>query len=382
MHLELTLSLGADWAERTTEEIAAFGRDHALSLQQANRAGEFPRDLYLEMGERGWIGPITPREDGGLGGGIAEYSLICEEVARHGLVSPQISIQGQAWLLAWATAEQRARYLRGIATGEIIFSESISEPGASSSLKELATVARLDGTDWIISGTKTHVNLGAQSDVTLVYAHAEGRGLTSFIVDMSEPGIRVTQTDPIGLRMLPTAKIDFDNVRVPSTAVLGEVGGGFQTFLTTFNVSRLGNASELIGFSRRALTNAIDYASTRQVGDSFVTDFQGIQWTVADCFGELYAASLARDRAANIADRGGDISLVTTIAKKLAIDAAEHTVNEVFALIGSHGLYTDTDFGQLLQDLKVYRIAGGSLEVLRNYTARRVLRSDDYEGLR
>ncbi len=382
MYLELKLKLGEEWAARTVGEIAEFGRDHAVELERANRACEFPRDLYLEMGKRGWVGPITLKDEGGLGGGVSEYSFICEEVARHGLISPQISIQGQAWLLAWGTAEQRSRYLPGIASGELIFSESISEPGASSSLKALNTRARRDGTDWIINGKKTHVNLGAQSDVTLVYAHAEGHGLTSFLVDMSEPGVRSVQTEPIGLRLLPTAEIEFDDVRVPSTAVLGEVGGGLDTFLTTFNVSRLGNASELIGFSRRALTNAIDYASTRQVGDSVVTDFQGIQWTVADCYGDLYAASLARDRAANMADRDEDISLVTTVAKKLAIDAAEHTINEVFALIGSHGLYTDTDFGRLLQDLKVYRIAGGSLEVLRNYMARRVLRSDDYQGLR
>ena len=91
------------------------------------------------MGKRGWVGPITPVDEGGLGGGVAEYCVIEEEVGRHALVSPQISIQGQRWLLVWATPEQRARYLAGIARGEMIFSESISEPGVGSSLKLMRT---------------------------------------------------------------------------------------------------------------------------------------------------------------------------------------------------------------------------------------------------
>jgi alkylation response protein AidB-like acyl-CoA dehydrogenase len=153
------------------------------------------------------------------------------------------------------------------------------------------------------------------------------------------------------------------------------------TFLTTFNTSRLGNASELIGWSRRALAEAISYARQREIGNGVVTDFQGIQWTVADCYGELYGASLARDRAAMLVDSGGDHALETTLAKKLAIDAAERCINQAFALVGSHGLYTDTDFGELLHDMKVLRVAGGSLEVLRNYAARRVLRNPEAAGL-
>jgi alkylation response protein AidB-like acyl-CoA dehydrogenase len=368
------------WLDTTRAEISSFAEQHREELDSGRREGRFPRMLYLEMGKRGWVGPITPADEGGMGAGVAEYCVIEEEVGRHGLVSPQISIQGQRWLLVWGTPDQRARYLPGIARGELIFSESISEPGVGSSLKLMQTTARHDGSDWIINGRKTHVNLGHESDVTIVYAIAD-EGLTSFLVDMATAGVSSRQTDPIGLRLIPTADMFFDDVRVPDSALLGEPGGGMETFLSTFNMSRLGNASELIGFGRRALAQAIAYAGTREVADRVVTDFQGIQWTVADCYGELYGASLARDRAAMLADAGAEHALETTLAKKLAIDAAEHAVNESFALVGGHGLYTETDFGSLLHDMKVLRVAGGSLEVLRNYVARRVLRSDTYEGL-
>ena len=270
------------------------------------------------MGSRGWVGPFTPVDEGGSGLGVAEYCLIEEEVGRLGLVSPQISIQGQRWLIDWATPEQRERYLPGIARGTLIFSESISEPGVGSSMKLMRTTAERDGDDWIINGDKTHVNLGCESQVTLVYAIAP-EGITAFLVDTDLPGVSTTHTDPIGLRLIPTADVTLDNVRVPGSAVLGEAGRGMDTFFSTFNMSRLGNASELIGFGRRALADAIAYGSGREVGDSVVTDFQGIQWTVADCYSDLYGASLARDHAANLHDAGGDVALATTLAKKMAI---------------------------------------------------------------
>jgi alkylation response protein AidB-like acyl-CoA dehydrogenase len=232
----------------------------------------------------------------------------------------------------------------------------------------------------VLNGRKTHVNLGHQCDVTLVFAIAE-EGLSCFMVDMDLPGVTSKQTDPIGLRLIPTADMFFDDVRIPEAAALGAPGRGMDTFLTTFNVSRLGNSSELIGFGRRALSDAARYAEHRQVGSNVVTDFQGIQWTLADRYADLYAASLARNQAAKVLDDGGDPAFATSLAKKLAIDAAERAVSEAFAMIGGHGLYHDTDFGQLMHDVKVLRIAGGSVEVLRNYVARRILRSDRLEGL-
>ena len=370
-----------DWRETTVAAMAQMAHAHRAGLDECTRRAIFPRDLYRAMAARGWVGPMTPVEYGGLGGSVHEYCLIEEEVGRLGLVSPQISIQGQLWLNLWGSAEQKARYLAGMAQGEIIFAEAISEPGMGSSFKLMRAAARRIGDDWILDGRKTHVNLGSQADLMIFYALAE-EGLTSFLVDAREPGIATRQTDPIGLRLIPTADVNLDGVRVPHAALLGRPGEGVKTFLSTFNISRLGNASELIGFGRRALAEAIVYARGRRVDDEHVvTDFQGIQWTVADCYGLLYAASLARDRAAELARLGERHELETTLAKKLAIDASERSVNDAFALIGGYGLYEETPFRQLLCDMKVLRVAGGSLEILRNYIARRVFKSETCEEL-
>jgi alkylation response protein AidB-like acyl-CoA dehydrogenase len=324
------------WLDKFRPDIAALADRARDELRRCTRVGEFPADIYREMGRRGWVGPFAPREYGGLGGGVSEYCVIEEEAGRHGLVPPQISIQGQRWLLDWGTDEQKDRYLGPIARGEMIFSESISEPGVGSSLKLMRATLRRDGCDWVLNGTKTHVNLGHQSHVTLAFAVAD-EGLTSILVDMTLPGVSSKQTDPIGLRLIPTADMYFDNVRLPDSALLGPAGRGMDTFLSTFNVSRLGNASELLGFGRQALAAAARYAERRQVGDNVVTDFQGIQWTLADRYADLYAASLARNNAATVLDRGDNPALATSLAKKLCIDAAERAVNDAFAVIGVRG---------------------------------------------
>ena len=368
------------WIEATVTELARFGEQHRAELDAANRDKQFPRELYREFGKLGYLGPLVPAAHGGLGGGVAEYVVISEEVGRHGLVSGQIAAQGQRWLLDWGTDEQKERWLRGIATGEAVFSESISEKNAGSSFKAMAATATRDGGDWLLTGRKTHVNLGADCDVTLFYAIAE-EGLTSFLVDMSLPGIQTAVTDAIGLRLIRTADVDFDRVRVPDSARLGPAGGGLQTFLSTFNISRLGNAAELIGLGRRSLELGLRYATGRQVGDNVVTDFQGIQWMIADTWTALQAASLARDDAAVAHQRGEDIALRTTAAKHLAITAAERASDAAYSLTGGHGLYFDEPYTDIDNDIKVLKVAGGSAEIMRNYIARRVLKDPGHEGL-
>jgi alkylation response protein AidB-like acyl-CoA dehydrogenase len=312
---------------------------------------------------------------------VREYVVINEETGRHGMVTPQVSVQGQRWLLDWGTDEQKERWLRGIATGELIFSESISEKGAGSSFKQMQATAVRDGSDWILNGSKCHVNMGADCDVTLFYAYA-AEGLTSFLVDTSLPGVRTEVSDAIGSRLIRTADVHLDHVRVRDADLLGPAGGGVQTFLSTFNVSRLGNASELIGFGRRMLELAVDYAEQRQVGDTMVTEFQGIQWMLADAWTGLQSASLARDYAAEVYDRGEDIALQTTTAKQLAVVASENASKAAFSMTGGHSLYHDQPFLEIDNEIKVLKVAGGSSEVMRNFIARRILKDPGHEGLR
>ncbi|MFM1778340.1 MAG: hypothetical protein RL741_958, partial [Actinomycetota bacterium] len=254
----------AAWIEVTAKTLRELGDRHRDALVEASRALEFPGDIYRELGGLGYLGPLVPVEFGGSGWGVPEYVVISEEVGRHGLVSGQIAVQGQKWLLDWGTEEQKAQWLGPIASGQKVFSESISEPTMGSSFKNMLATATPDGKDWILNGHKTHVNLGADSDVTIFYGLTPD-GITSFLVDTTLDGVSSRVTDAIGLRLIRTADMIFDNVRVSDASRIGPVGGGLETFLSTFNISRLGNASELIGLGRRALEIAINYGNTRIV---------------------------------------------------------------------------------------------------------------------
>ncbi len=368
------------WIDRVAADIGSLADDNRAELAVANRENRFPRELYRELGRRGYCGPMVPQEWGGMGAGVAEYVVINEETARHGVVSPQVAVQGQRWLLDWGTDEQKQQWLRGIATGELVFSESISEKQAGSSFKTMNATAVRDGSDWVLNGSKTHVNLGADCDVTLFYGFAE-EGLTSVLVDTTLPGVRTKVTDAIGSRLIRTADVHFDDVRVRDADLLGPPGAGMQTFLSTFNVSRLGNASELIGFGRRALELALRYAQQRQVGDSVVTEFQGIQWMVADSWTALQAASLARDLAAVVYDHGEDIALHTTTAKQLAVVAAESAMKTAYSMTGGHSLYFDEPYTEIDNEIKVLKVAGGSSEIMRNFIARQILKDPGHRGL-
>ncbi len=260
-------SAKSSWIDVTSTELASLAADARQELDAANRENRFPREVYRELGRRGYVGVMAPAAWGGSGGGVAEYVVVNEEIARHGLVPSQVASQGVRWLLDWGTDEQKDQWLRGIAVGDLVFSESISEKQAGSSFRKMRATAVRDGGDWILNGSKTHVNLGADSDVTLVYAMAP-EGLTSFLVDTSLPGVRRRVTEAIGSRLIPTSDVGFEGVRVPAGAILGEPGRGMDTFLSTFNVSRLGNASDLIGLGRRALHLGLEYGEIERSATS------------------------------------------------------------------------------------------------------------------
>lgn len=370
----------AAFIQKASSELASLAEKNRAVLDRAVLENDFPKDIYRELGKLGYLAPLIPTEFGGSGWNIAEYVILSEEIGRHGLVQGQVAAQGQKWLMDWGTPEQKQTWLSGIASGEKVFSESISEPNMGSSFKNMSATATRDGHDWILNGHKTHINMGYDCDVTLFYAMAP-EGITSFLVDTTLPGIRRELSDPIGLRLIRTADVIFENVRVPDSALLGAPGQGMDTFLSTFNISRLGNASELIGLGRRALDMAINYGDSRTVGSNQVTDFQGIQWMIADSWTALQTASLARDHAAITAERNEDVAFATTVAKKLAITAAETAIDTAYSIMGGKALYNDSPLLFISNDIRVLKVAGGSQEVMRNFIARRVQKDPKHEGL-
>ena len=354
------------------QEVAHLAAAYRPRVEEWDRKSIAPRELFREMGKRRWMGPIVPTEYGGMGGGVMEYSIISEELARGGLFGPQTTIQAEKHILTSGTREQKERYLPRLSRGDWIGAIAISEPNVGSSFDAMETTAVERGECYLVNGRKSHINYAADAALILLYARTEA-GLSIFCVERKTPGISFRKGDPIGQRMQPIYDFTLDNVELPRSRLLGAAGDGMRTFIAAFNVSRIGNASCLIGLARCALDEAVAYAKERRVGNSVVTDFQGIRWMVADLCTRLEAAALLRDRAAWLADSDREHALEAAMARYLAAEVAEEVCSSVFSLVGGWGCYRERPFERLWRDAKVGKLAGGSSEVLKILIARRVL---------
>jgi len=353
-------------------EVSELAKELGSKVEEWERKGEAPTELFQKMGVRRWMGPIVPLEYDGMGKGAIEYSIISEELAKVGLFGPQTTIQAEKCLLASGTSEQKANYLPKLARGEYIAAIAISERDVGSSFELMETMAVKRKDAYVLNGHKSHINFAADAGIILVYVKTES-GLSIFIIERGTPGINFKKGNPIGQRMQPIYNVTLKNVEIPQTQLLGREGDAMSTFFATFNLSRIGNASCLIGLARGALEEAIRYAKERRVGQHMVNEFQGLRWMVAELVTKIEAATLLRDKAAWLADRGVEHSSETAMARYYAAEVAEEVTSQVFSLVGGWGCYRERPFERFWRDAKVGKLAGGSSEVLKNLIARRVL---------
>ena len=335
-----------------------------------DRKGVYPRKTILKMGKEGLFGVIIPKEFGGLGLSTLEYGIVQQEVAA---VSPGYThngqYQSQKGLLLFGTEYQKERYLEKLSTAEYIGAIAISEREAGSSLKKLDTRAVKKGDTYILHGHKTHINDAAEAHVMLLLTKAD-KGFTVFILEEDTPGVTFTKKlDPIGLRSSPMYEFILENVKLPSTQLLGEEGKGMEVFFGIFNFSRIGNASVFIGIAHGALKAAIEYAMQRHAGGSRIAEFQGIRWIIADLLTKIEAAELLRNNAALLESAGSPCARETCMAKYFAGEVAMEVTNKAIEITGSYGCYRDQPYEMLLRDAKALLVAGGTSEVMKNVIA-------------
>lgn len=363
MDFELT-----DDQQALRESVRTWCDENETELREHVSNGEFPARLYQKGMDAGFGNVIVPETYGGRGGGAMEYAIIAQEIGLF-----QITFQMERALMATGSEQQKETYLPRLSTGDCIGAISISEPETGSSLKSMDTHAEKRGDQYVLNGTKSHVNLAAQADLHKIYAMTEA-GLTVFLVDDDNDGLTVTEEgDPIGTRYLPIYDLELEDCRVHESQVLLEPGDGYEVFFKTFNFSRIGNASEMIGHGWDALQDAVEWASQREVGENVVTDFQGIRWKVAELYTNLRSAENLRNEAACRLDAGEDAVLATSMAKFAAANAALPATTEAMQITGAHGLYYNQPFVQYFLDVKTLEIAGGSREIMKNVISDRVI---------
>lgn len=345
---------------------------------------EIGREVWLAAGKQGLIGLAIPEEFGGLG--LTDYRyrrVIIEELCRVGANSFTAGINLQddivvPYILDLATSEQKKRWLPGCHSADLLGALALTEPSAGSDLQGIASVAVRDGDDWLIRGSKTFVTSGMYSDFVIVLVRTDpeagSHGFTLMVVENGAPGFaRGRKLDKIGLHAQDTAELFFDDVRVPSSNILGTVGGGLGHVLERLARERLSIAAFAVASTRAALDWTVDYAKQRLAFGRRLADFQNTQFVLAEIATELEIAEVYLDHATELLNDGRLTAVAAAKAKLWTSELQKRSIDRCLQLFGGYGYMTESPIARAFLDARVQTIYGGSSEIMKVIIARDLL---------
>ncbi|HZS70534.1 MAG TPA: acyl-CoA dehydrogenase family protein [Candidatus Acidoferrum sp.] len=349
------------------------------NVREIERAERFPAAEIRKLGEMGCCGMLIPEEWGGPGLDHVSYVLMLEEVARvHCPMSTAISVTNsavQAPLLMFGSEAQKQKYLRRMATGEILGSFCLTEPQAGSDAAGIQATAVRGAGVYKLNGTKTWVTNGSVAGLLLVFAKtnpaAGGKGLSAFLVEPSFKGFRVGRhEDKMGQRTSPSVEIVLNDCEVPVENRVGEEGQGLKIALGTLDGGRIGIAAQAVGLAQGALDEAIQYARQRRAFGKPIAEFQAIQWMIADMQTEIEAARGLVRYAAWLKDSGARMGAAASKAKLYASEMVNRVVAKAVQIHGSAGYSRETEVERMYRDARVITIYEGTSEIQRMIIAR------------
>ena len=324
------------------------------------------------MAEMGLFGLKIPEEYGGLGLDTRSYVCVMEEICKKSIASSLImsscnSLSTAPMLLA-GSEEQKQKYIPKIASGEEFMAFGLTEPGAGSDAGSMSTRAVEDGDSYILNGRKTFIPGAPFAKNTIVFAKTNpekgAKGITSFIVDMSLPGVSVGKhEDKMGLRGVATSDVGREDVRVPKSEILGEVDRGFITAMKTLSVGRIGVATQGIGVSQGALDEAVKYMLERKQFGQRLADFQSLRFIIADMETKLNAARMLVYNTAYEMDMGMDVTKSAAMAKLFATESSLEIVSAALQMHGGYGYVKEYPIERMYRDARVLTIFEGTSQV-------------------
>ena len=374
------------------EEQQAF-REAAREFAQARMAPfaaqwdaehHFPKEVLHAGGELGFCGLYASPGIGGLGASRLSAAVVFEELATAcPSTAAYFTIHNMAtWMLGqWGTPEIKAQWGEALTSGRKIGSYCLTEPGSGSDAASLKTRAVREGEGYLISGSKAFISGGGSSDLLIVMARTgqDGpKGISAFAVPADAPGISYgRQEEKMGWHSQPTCGISFENVRVPLANRLGEEGEGFTFAMKGLDGGRINIASCSLGGAQAALDQARRYLGERRQFGKALSEFQALQFRLADMATNLVASrQMVHAAAAKLDSGSADASAWCAMAKRVATDTCFAVVDEALQLHGGYGYTREFPLERLLRDLRVHRILEGTNEVMRMIVARRLLGSD------
>ena len=380
-HLDFQLSEEQEQLRRSVREFAE--REILPNVMKWDEAGEFPLATIKELGKLGLMGVVFPNDLGGAGMGYVEYVTAIEELSRVDgsvgiIVAAHTSLCANHIFLAGNEAQKR-KYLPRLASGEFIGAWGLTEPGSGSDAGSARMSALRNKHGWVLNGTKTFCTNGHYADVLVVIAvtdrAAHTHGLSAFIVEKGTKGFRPGKKEnKLGLRASDTAELIFEDCLIPAENLVGAEGNGFIDAMRVLDGGRISIAALSLGMAQGAYEAALNYSKQRKQFGRAISDFQAIQWKLADMATEIDAARMLTLRAASMKDAGMKTTLESSMAKLYASEVAVKCANEGVQIHGGYGFIKDYPAEKFYRDVKLCTIGEGTSEIQRMVIARQILK--------
>lgn len=374
----MDFALGAE-AGAVFDMARAFGQDRIAPHAQAwEEAGEIPKELWPELAELGFGGLYVSEEAGGSGLSRLEATLVFEALSMAcPSVAAFLSIHNMCarMLDDFAAPALKDSLLPGALSMQTVLSYCLTEPGSGSDAAALKTRAECTGTGWKLTGSKAFISGGGYSDGYVVMARSGGagpKGVSAFYVPADTPGLSFGGLErKMGWKSQPTRAVQFDGCEIPAENLIGEEGQGFTYAMKGLDGGRLNISACSLGAAQAALDATLEYMRDRRAFGQSLTDFQALQFRLADLEIELQAARVfLRQAAWKLDQRAPDATKHCAMAKKFVTEAGSRIVNQCLQLHGGYGYLADYGIEKLVRDLRVHEILEGTNEIMRLIVAR------------
>jgi len=351
-------------------------------IKEYDELGKWPEELTKKLGDMGLLGIVIPQEYSGAGYSNVDYVIILEEISK---VDPSVGLVVAAHnslcsnhFNLFANEDQKKKYLTRLASGKTLGAWGLTESEAGSDAAALKTRAENKGDYWLLNGSKLFITNGSVAEITVVMALTDpdkGRnGISAFILEKGMKGFDVgKKEDKLGIRAADTAELIFEDVKVPPENMIGEEGSGYKAAMTILDGGRVSIAGFSLGIAAGALEESIKYAKERVQFNQTISNFQAIQWMLADGFTELEAARLLTYRAALLEDQGKKIPKESAMAKLFASELAVKASSTAVQILGGYGFTKDYPVEKFYRDSKLATIGEGTSEIQRWIIAQKVL---------
>ncbi|MBW1698013.1 MAG: acyl-CoA dehydrogenase family protein [Deltaproteobacteria bacterium] len=376
--MDFELSQSQREIQRAARDFARGEFDKELALD-LDRTHEFPKPIWKKAAQLGFIGIHFPEEYSGQGLGLLENIIVADEFcARDSSIGSAVVFAsfGSECVLRFGSEELKKKYLPPVAEGQMLSAGAFTEPDHGSDITFMDTTAVRDGNHWVINGTKTFITNGGLAGFYVVLcqtdpdSHPSHRGMSMFLVEADQQGVTATDLgDKMGIHTMATAEINFKEVRVPQSHLIGREGRGFYQVLEFFDESRILVAAQALGIAQGAFDRAVAYVKDREQFGRKIAQFQATQHKLADMATKIELARLITYKAAWNFDQGRIDPRLTSMAKMYAARCAVEIADEAIQLLGGYGYITEYEVERFYRDAKITEIYEGTKEIQKNTIA-------------